>query len=66
MTGPMTSSPRRCSRTWQDGRCSDRSQCFIKVDGAVVDRMRAMRRPGERYGEVIPRAVTNWPLILVS
>jgi hypothetical protein len=32
----------------------------------MVDRMRAMRRPGECYSEVISRLVTNWPLILVS
>jgi hypothetical protein len=25
----------------------DRGQCFIQVEAAVVDRMRAMRRPGE-------------------
>ena len=24
----------------------DRGQCFIQVEAAVVDRMRAMRRPG--------------------
>ena len=26
----------------------------------------ALRRPDERYSEVISRLVTNWPLILVS
>jgi hypothetical protein len=33
----------------------DRDQCFIQVEAAVVDRMRAMRRPGESYREVILR-----------
>jgi hypothetical protein len=28
-----------------------------KVEAAVVDRMRAMRRPGESYSEVILRLV---------
>jgi hypothetical protein len=28
---------------------------FIQVEAAVVDRMRAMRRPGESYNEVILR-----------
>jgi hypothetical protein len=27
----------------------DRGQCFIQVEAAVVDRMRAMRRPSESY-----------------
>ena len=31
----------------------DRGQCFIQVEAAVVDRMRAMRRPGESYRDVI-------------
>ena len=31
----------------------DRGQCFIQVEAAVVDRMRAMRRAGESYSEVI-------------
>jgi hypothetical protein len=35
----------------------DRGQCFIQVEAAVVDRMRAMRRPGETYSEVILRLV---------
>ena len=35
----------------------DRGQCFIQVEAAVVDRMRAMRRPGESYSEVILRLV---------
>jgi hypothetical protein len=33
----------------------ERSQCFIQVEGAVVDRMRAMGRPGESYNELILR-----------
>jgi hypothetical protein len=37
----------------QRGRC----QCFIQVEVAMVDRMRAMRRPGECYSEVILRLV---------
>ena len=35
----------------------DRGQCFIQVEAAVVGRMRAMRRPGESYSEVILRLV---------
>ena len=35
----------------------DRGQCFIQVEAAMVDRMRAMRRPGECYSEVILRLV---------
>jgi hypothetical protein len=31
----------------------EQGQCFIQVEAAVVDRMRAMRRPGEGYSEVI-------------
>jgi hypothetical protein len=31
----------------------EHGQCFIQVEAAVVDRMRAMRRPGEGYSEVI-------------
>ena len=31
----------------------EQGQCFIQVETAVVDRMRAMRRPGESYSEVI-------------
>ena len=31
----------------------EQGQCFIQVETAVVDRMRAMRRPGEGYSEVI-------------
>jgi hypothetical protein len=35
----------------------DRDQCFIQVEAAVVDRMRAMRRPGDSYSEVILRLI---------
>ena len=35
----------------------DRGQCFIQVAAAVVDRMRAMRRPGESCSQVILRLV---------
>jgi hypothetical protein len=35
----------------------DRGQCFIQVEAAAVDRMRAMRRPGESYSQVILRLV---------
>ena len=34
-----------------------RGQCSIQVEAAVVDRMRAMRRPGDSYSEVILRLV---------
>ena len=32
-------------------------QCFIQVGGAVLEGMRAMRRPGESYRDVILRLV---------
>jgi hypothetical protein len=32
-------------------------QCFIQVEAAVVDRMRAIRRPGEIYSDVILRLI---------
>jgi hypothetical protein len=32
-------------------------QCFIQVEAAVVDRMRAIRRPCESYSDVILRLV---------
>jgi hypothetical protein len=32
-------------------------QCFIQVEAAVIDRVRAMRRPGESYSQVILRLV---------
>jgi hypothetical protein len=31
----------------------DHGQCFIQVESAIVDRMRAIRRPGESYSSVI-------------
>ena len=33
----------------------DRGQCFVQVERAVVNRMRAMRRAGESYSDVILR-----------
>ena len=41
------------SARWPMQRGGD--QCFIQVQAAVVDRMRAMRRPGESYSAVILR-----------
>jgi hypothetical protein len=38
------------------GPC-DRGQCFIQVEAAVIDRMRALRTPGESYSEVTLRLV---------
>jgi hypothetical protein len=35
----------------------DRGQCFIQVEVAAVDRMRAMRRPGESNSEVILKLI---------
>jgi hypothetical protein len=35
----------------------ERDQCFVQIEAAVVDRMRAMRRPGESYIEVILKLV---------
>jgi hypothetical protein len=35
----------------------DRGLCFIQVEVAVVDRMRAMRGPGESHSQVILRPV---------
>jgi hypothetical protein len=43
------------SARWPMQRAGD--QCFIQVEAAVVDRMRAMRRPGESYSAVILRLV---------
>jgi len=39
----------------------DRGQGFIQVESAIVDRMRAMRRPGESYSSVILRLVELRP-----
>ena len=30
----------------------EQGQCFIQVEAAVVDRMRAMRGPGESYSKL--------------
>jgi len=35
----------------------DNGKCFIQVEAAVVDRMRAVRRPGESYSHVLLRLV---------
>ena len=35
----------------------DGGRCFIQVESAVVDRLRAMRRPGESYSAVILRLI---------
>jgi hypothetical protein len=35
----------------------DGDQCFIQLEAAVVERMRAMRRPGESYSAVILRLI---------
>ena len=35
----------------------DGGRCFIQVESAVVDRMRAMRQPGESYSAVILRLI---------
>ena len=35
----------------------DQGKCFIQVEAALVDRMRAMRLPGENYSQVILRLV---------
>jgi hypothetical protein len=35
----------------------DRDRCFIQLEAAVVDRIRAMRRPCESYTNVILRLV---------
>lgn len=47
--------PKGAARRWPMQR--DRGQCFIQVEAAVIDRMRAMRRPGESYSEIILRLV---------
>ena len=35
----------------------ERNQCFIQVEAAVVDRLRAMRKPCESYSDVILRLI---------
>jgi hypothetical protein len=37
----------------------DRGQCSSKSSGAVVNRMRAMRKPGEIHSQVMFRLVDN-------
>ena len=41
----------------------DRGQCFIQVEAATIHRMRAVRRPGESYSEVILKLVELRPKI---
>jgi hypothetical protein len=38
---------------------SGRPNCLIHIEAAALDRLRAMRRPSERYGNVIPRLFEN-------
>jgi hypothetical protein len=59
--GPTIGIKRRCLletflKEGSVGRARS-GQCFIQVEAAVVDRMRAMRRPGESYSQVILRLV---------
>ena len=35
----------------------EHGQCFIQVEAAVVDRLRAMRKPCESYSDVILRLI---------
>jgi hypothetical protein len=35
----------------------ERGQCPVHIEAAVLDRLRAMRRPGESYSQVILRLV---------
>jgi hypothetical protein len=51
----IASSLPKGSARWPMQREGD--QCFIQVEAAVVDRMRAMRRPGESYSAVILRLI---------
>ena len=39
----------------------ERAQCFIQVEAAVVDRLRAMRKSCESYSDVIVRLVELEP-----
>jgi hypothetical protein len=41
----------------------ERGQCFIQVEAAVVDRLRAMRKRCESYSDVILRLVELEPLL---
>jgi hypothetical protein len=43
------------SRNASDSR--SRRRCFIQVEAAVIHRLRATRRPGESYRQVILRLV---------
>ncbi len=53
-----TPSPRHCPTARHGDPCSAiGANGFIQVEAAVVDRMRAMRRAGESYSEVILRLV---------
>ena len=52
---PIASTLPKGAARWPMQR--EQGQCFIQVEAAVVDRMRAMRRPGESYSEVILRLV---------
>jgi hypothetical protein len=51
----IASSLPKGSARWPMQREGD--QCFIQVEAAVVDRMRAMRRPGESYSAIILRLI---------
>ena len=37
----------------------DRSQCFIQVEAAMVDPLRALHGPGESWSDVILRVVAE-------
>ena len=52
---PIASTLPQGAAQWPTRR--DRGKCFIQVEATMVDRMRAMRRPGECYSEVILRLV---------
>ena len=54
---PMAPSPRRRPTAARWSMQRHRGQCFIQVEAAVVDRIRAMRRPSESYRDVILRLV---------
>lgn len=51
----LSSSLPKGSGRWPMQREGDK--CFIQVEQATLERMRAMRRPGESYGDVILRLV---------
>jgi hypothetical protein len=55
---PIAPSLRHCPTARHGDPCSAiGADGFIQVEAAVVDRMRAIRRPGESYSEVILRLV---------